>query len=47
MLRQRFEFADWDWAIFAILLLVLGMLLLGRELLRMGKTSLENSRSHA
>ena len=29
--------ADWDWAIFAVLLLVLGLILLGRGLLRAGK----------
>lgn len=44
ILRQLFEFADWDWAIFAILLVVLGVILLARELLRMRKTSLENPR---
>lgn len=44
ILRQLFEFADWDWGIFAILLVVLGVILLARELLRMRKTSLENPR---
>ncbi len=44
ILRQLFEFADWDWGIFAILLVVLGVILLARELLRIRKTSLENPR---
>jgi hypothetical protein len=44
ILRQLFEFTDWDWAIFAILLVVLGMILLARELLRIRKTSVENPR---
>lgn len=47
ILRQLFEFADWDWAIFAILLVILGMILLARELLRIRMTSVENPRSHA
>jgi hypothetical protein len=47
ILQQLFEFADWDWAIFAILLVVLGMILLARELLRIRMTSVENPRSHA
>lgn len=29
--------ADWDWAIFAVLLILLGIILFGRELLRAGK----------
>ncbi len=44
ILRQLFGFADLDWAIFAILLVVLGMILLARELLRIHKTSVENPR---
>ncbi len=44
ILRQLFEFADWDWAIFAILLVVLGIILLVRELPRIRKTSVENPR---
>jgi hypothetical protein len=44
ILRQLFEFADWDWAIFAILLVVLGIMLLARELLRMRKISAANLR---
>jgi hypothetical protein len=44
ILRQLFEFADWDWAIFAILLVVLGMILLARELLRIRMTSVEHPR---
>ena len=47
ILRQIFEVADWDWAIFAILLVVLGMILLARELLRIRVTSVERPRSHA
>jgi hypothetical protein len=47
ILRQLFEFADWDWAIFAILLVDLGVILLVRELLRIRKTNVENSRQHA
>jgi hypothetical protein len=39
-LRLLFEFPDWDWAIFAILLVVLGMILLARGLLRVRKNSL-------
>jgi hypothetical protein len=44
ILRQIFEVADWDWATFATLLVVLGMILLARELLRIRKTSAENPR---
>jgi hypothetical protein len=47
ILRQLFAFADLDWVIFAILLLVLGMLFLARELLRIRKAGVENPRSHA
>lgn len=39
-LRLLFELADWDWAIFAILLVVLGMVLLARGILRVRKNSL-------
>ncbi len=39
ILRQRFEVADWDWAIFAILLIVLGLIFLARALLRAAKAS--------
>jgi hypothetical protein len=45
-LQQVFAIADWDWAIFAILLLVLGMILLGRGLLRTGKTGVEKILNH-
>jgi hypothetical protein len=38
-LRLLFEFSDWDWAIFAILLVVLGVILLARGLLRVRKNS--------
>ena len=34
VLQPIFEFADWDWAIFAILLVELGMILIARGLLR-------------
>jgi hypothetical protein len=44
ILRQLFKFADWDWAIFAILLVVLGTILLTRELLRIRMTSVEHPR---
>jgi hypothetical protein len=36
-------FADWDWAIFASLMVVLGLLLLSRELLRMHRSGVKNS----
>lgn len=38
-LRLIFEFSDWDWAIFAILLVVLGVILLVRGFLLPHKTS--------
>ena len=41
LLRQAFEVADWDWAIFAILLVALGMILLAHELLRVRRTSMD------
>ena len=44
ILRQFFEVTDWDWAIFAILLVVLGMSLLARELLQIRKKNAENVR---
>ena len=44
ILRQLFEIADWDWAIFAILLVVLVIILLARELLRIRKVSVANLR---
>ena len=47
LLGQLAIFADWDWAIFAILLVVLGVLLLSRELLRMHRTGVWNSRERA
>lgn len=46
LLQQFFAVQDWDWAIFAILLLVLGMILLGRGLLRAGKTGAEEIYNH-
>ena len=42
ILRPLFVVADWDWAIFAILLVVLGISLLARELLRIRKTNAEH-----
>ena len=39
-LRLLFEFADWDWAIFAILLVVLGAILLARGFLQVRRNSL-------
>jgi hypothetical protein len=47
ILQQLFHFIEWDWAIFAILLVVLGMILLARELLLIRKTNIEYPRSHA
>jgi hypothetical protein len=44
ILRHLSGSADWDWAIFAMLLVVLGMTLLARELLRIRKTGVENLR---
>lgn len=44
ILRQLFDVTDWDWAIFAILLVVLGMSLLARELLQIRKKNTENVR---
>ncbi len=43
-LQLLFESTDWDWAIFAILLVVLGLILLARELLQIRKTSVEYPR---
>jgi hypothetical protein len=43
LLRLRFKVSDWDWAIFAILLVVLGVILLARALLQVRKTGLGNS----
>lgn len=40
ILRQLFAYADWDWAIFAILLIVLGAILLVRVQYRVRKTGL-------
>jgi hypothetical protein len=42
ILKQLFRFVDWDWAIFAILLLVMGLILLVRGLLRIRRTSVES-----
>ena len=39
-IRSLFEFPDWDWAIFAILLVMLGTILLVRGFLRPHKTSI-------
>jgi len=39
-LRLLLGFADWDWAIFAILLVVLGAILLARGLLQVRRNSL-------
>jgi hypothetical protein len=44
ILHQLFKSADLDWAIFAILLFVLGLILLARELLRIRRASVENPR---
>jgi hypothetical protein len=42
ILRRFFEFADWDWAIFAILLVEFGLILLAGEMVRVHRTSIEN-----
>jgi len=44
ILRRLSEFTDWDWAIFAILLVALGTILLVRELLRIRRISVESLR---
>jgi hypothetical protein len=41
-LQQLFNLADWDWAIFAILLVELGMILIVRGLLRARRAILQN-----
>lgn len=41
ILRQLFEFADLDWAVFATLLVVMGLILLARGLLRIHRTNVE------
>jgi len=43
ILRLRFAVSDWDWAIFAILLVVLGAILLVRGFLRVHMTGLGDS----
>jgi hypothetical protein len=44
ILGQLFGYIDLDWAIFAILLVELGLILLARGLPRIRKTSVENPR---
>jgi hypothetical protein len=44
ILRPLFEVSDWDWVIFAILLIVLGGILLVRELPRIRKTGVDELR---
>ena len=44
ILRRLFEVSDWDWAIFAILLIVLGAILLAGQLLRVRKAVLGDLR---
>ena len=46
ILQPVFRFVDWDWAIFAILLLVMGLILLTRAALRIRRTASENSPSN-
>ncbi len=41
ILKQLFRFVDWDWAVFAILLVVMGLILLVRGLLRIRRTNVE------
>ena len=43
ILRPLFELADWDWVIFAILLIELGIFLLAHALVRFRGTSVGNS----
>jgi hypothetical protein len=45
ILQPVFLLVDWDWAIFAILLLVMGLILLTREALRIRRTASQNSPS--
>ena len=44
ILRPLFKVSDWDWAIFAILLIVLGAILLAGQLLRVRKAGLGDLR---
>jgi hypothetical protein len=46
ILQQLFRFSDWDWAIFAMLLVVLGLIMLVRELLRLHRAGVNNARLH-
>jgi uncharacterized membrane protein len=47
ILGQLFGYIDLDWAIFAILLVLLGMILLARGLPRIRRTNVEDPRSKA
>jgi len=42
ILQPVFLFVDWDWAIFAVLLLMLGLILLAREALRIRRSASES-----
>jgi hypothetical protein len=46
ILQPLIQLADWDWAIFAILLLILGLTLLAREALRIRRTASESPHSN-
>jgi hypothetical protein len=43
ILRGLFRVSDWDWAIFAILLIVLGLIFLARALMRIRQAGSANS----
>jgi hypothetical protein len=47
VLGQLFGFTDLDWVIFAILLVMLGLILLARGLPRIRRTGVDNTRWHA